>query len=78
MKIKHRIMLLLSIVLICCAGTVCAADSNNTMDMVCDVDSNEEFISINKYEQADDVDESVLSAKDDNLSADVLKEDDGE
>lgn len=53
-------MLLLSIVLICCAGTVCAADSNNTMDMVCDVDSNEEFISINKYEQADDVDESVF------------------
>ena len=78
MKIKHRIMLLLSIVLICCAGTVCAADSNNTMDMVCDVDSNEEFISINKYEQADDVDESVLSAKYDNLSAnDVLKDDDG-
>ena len=78
MNIKHEIMLLLSIVLICCAGTVCAADSNNTVDMVCDVDSNEEFISISKYEQADDVDESVLSAKDDNLSADVLKEDDGE
>ena len=63
MNIKHEIMLLLSIVLICCAGTVCAADSNNTVDMVCDVDSNEEFTSISKYELADDVEESVLSTK---------------
>ena len=63
MNIKHEIMLLLSIVLICCAGTVCAADSNNTMDMVCDVDSNEEFTSISKYEYVDDVEESVLSTK---------------
>ena len=53
----------MSIVLICCAGTVCAADSNNTMDMVCDVDSNEEFTSISKYEYVDDVEESVLSTK---------------
>lgn len=30
-------------ILICCAGTVCAADSNNTVDIVSDVDSNEEY-----------------------------------
>ena len=44
MNLKKRFIILsLCIVLICCAGTVCAADSNNTVDIVSDVDSNEEY-----------------------------------
>jgi len=44
MKNKRNILIiLLSMILICCAGTVCAADSNNTVDIVSDVDSNEEY-----------------------------------
>ena len=57
-------LLILSIVLICCAGTVCAADSNNTVDIVSYVDSNEEYISVSDNELVDDVDGSVLSAQD--------------
>ena len=64
MKNKRNILIiLLSMILICCAGTVCAADSNNTVDIVSDVDSKEEYISVSDNEQADNVDESVLSTQ---------------
>ena len=88
MKNKRNILIiLLSMILICCVGTVCAADSNNTVDMVSDVNLNEEYISVSDNEQVDDVDESVLSTPSknnnwtinvDNLSADndLLSDDD--
>ena len=66
MSIENKMILgFLFIVSLCCAGAVSAADFNNTINLGTDVDSNE-FISVSEDEQVDDVDESVLSAPNEN------------
>ena len=64
----------LFIVLLCCAGAVSAVDFNNTIDLGTDVDSNE-FILVSEGEQVDDVDESVLSAPNENNNFSVTADD---
>ena len=69
-KQKSIILFALLIVLLCCVSVVSAA-SNDTMDnVVCEIDSNDEFISVSNGELVDDMDESVLSAQEEygNLS----------
>ena len=62
---------LLFIVLLCCTSAVSAVDYNDTIDNVMsEVDSNDEFVSVSADDQVNDVDETVLSAQDeyDNLT----------
>ena len=62
----------------CCIGTISAASSDTMDNIVSDSGSNNEIISVNDGELACDMDESVLSAQDGNLSTnDILKDDDG-
>ena len=75
LKKKIVILYTISIVLLCCIGVVSAA-SNDTLDIVHDINSNDEIISVDDNQLADSVD-SALSAQISNLSAnDILKEDD--
>ena len=73
MEIK-KLLLVLYIVLVCCVGTVCATDLNDTVDMV-SIDSNDESILVNEDEQSDDMVESVLSAQKDNGNFNVTAAD---
>lgn len=57
---KRIIVFLLFIVLLCSAGTVCATDSNATMNIVSDITS-DEVISVNNDEQTDNMEKPVLS-----------------
>ena len=57
----------------CCAGAVCAVDSNDTVNIVSDMDSNE-FISVSNGEQEHDVDESALCNQNENYSANADEE----
>lgn len=77
-KINIIIYLQLFVVLLCCIGTISAASSDTMDNIVSDSGSNNEIISVNDGELACDMDESVLSAQDGNLSTnDILKDDDG-
>ena len=57
----------------CCAGAVCAVDSNDTVNIVSDMDS-DEFISVSNGEQEHDVDESALCVQNENYSASADEE----
>ena len=71
MSVKNNsILFLLFIVLLCCTSAVSAV-SNDTIDnVVSEVDSSDEFISVSVDDQVEDMDETVLSAQDeyDNLT----------
>lgn len=72
---KYFFILTLVIVLLCCFSSV-NATSNDTVDnVVQEINSNDELVSVAIDEQVDSVDDSVLSAKekeDVNLTDDVL------
>lgn len=70
-KQKSILLFTLLIVLLCCVSVVSAASNDTSDNVVCEIDSNDEFVSASDYEQVDDTDESVLSAQEeyDNLSA---------
>lgn len=68
-------ILTLIVVVLLCVSTVSAVNSNNTMDnTMIEENSNDEFISLSNDEQVDGMDDSVLSAQEDNSNLTVNDE----
>lgn len=70
--VKQKLIILFALltVLLCCVSVVSAASNDTVDNVVCEIDSNDEFISVSNCELVDDMDESVLSAQEEygNLS----------
>ena len=71
--IKKRVILLF-IILLCSVSAVCATESNDTIDIVSDRDS-DELISVNIDEQEDTMDKSVLSIQNEKDKSNVTVDD---